>query len=310
MDSGARPRHVCRAVTAVADAATARLMAFAIAALGEPPAPFAYLVLGSQGREEQTLLSDQDSALVFSPAPGQDPKAVQAYFLELAGRVGDWLEAAGYPVCKGGMMARNPRWSQSLEGWKEHFNGWIRLAEPQNLLEFGTFYDFRCVHGEESLAADLRAHIRDVLNDTPAFLAHMAQATVQYRTPSGFFGSLVPHGQRTLDLKETLASIVHIGRIYALRQGFLETSTPGRFQRMNELGILGDLDFEELIQGYDFLMALRLTRQASLLAANLPGDNLVELKSLTQLELSLLKQVSAQISLLQRKVGFDFLGQG
>ena len=310
MDSGARPRHVCRAVTAVADAATAKFIAFAIAALGEPPAPFAYLVLGSQGREELTLLSDQDSALVFAPLPRQDPKPVQAYFLELAGRVGDWLESAGYPACKGGMMARNPRWCQSLEGWKDHFSGWIRLAEPQNLLEFSTFFDLRRVHGEEALAVALRAHIRAELSATPAFLAHMAQATVQYRTTSGFFGNLVPHGQRFLDLKETLAAIVHIGRTYALRQGFPETSTPGRFQRLNELGALGDLDFEELIQGYDFLMALRLRHQAGLMAAHLPGDNLVEWKSLTQLELSLLKQVSAQVSLLQRKVGFDFLGQG
>ncbi len=310
MDSGARPRHVCRAVTAVADAVTAKLIGFAIAALGEPPSPCAYLVLGSQGREEQTLLSDQDSALVFAPHAGQDPNTVQAYFLELAGRVGDWLESAGYPACKGGMMARNPRWCQSLEGWKEHFSGWIHLAEPQNLLEFGTFFDFRCVHGEEALAGALRAHIREELSATPAFLGHMAQATVHYRTSTGFFSNLVAHGQRTLDLKETLAAMVHIGRIYALRQGFPQTSTPGRFLRLNELGTLGDLDHEELIQGYDFLMTLRLVHQADLLAANLPGDNLVELKSLTQLELSLLKQVSAQISLLQRKVGFDFLGQG
>jgi len=309
IDSGARPRHVCRAVTTVADAATEKLIAFATAAQGNPPAPFAYLVLGSQGREEQTLLSDQDSALLFELPPGADPAPAQAYFLSLAEQVGAWLEAAGYPACKGGMMARNPRWCRSLAGWQAHFSGWIHQAEPQDLMEFGTFFDFRAIHGG-ALAGALRDHIRQELAATPAFLGHLAQEVVQYRTSTGFFGGLVAHTHRSLDLKESLAPIVHIGRLYALRHGFSETSTPGRFQRMNELRLLSDAGHEELTQGYDFLMALRLRHQAECLASGLPGDNLVELKSLTHLEESLLKQMSAQVSLLQKKVGFDFLGMG
>lgn len=310
VDSGAKPRHVCRAVTTVSDAVTEKLIAFAIASLGEPPAPFAYLVLGSQGREEQTLISDQDSALVFDPPPGIAPAALQPYFLTLADRVGGWLEAAGYPACAGGMMARNPRWCRSLIGWKEHFSSWIRLPEPQNLLEFGTFFDFRCIHGTPALAAALRAHIRRELEANPSFLGHVAQVTAQYRTSTGFFGNLVPHGQRSLDLKEITAPIVHIGRLYALRHGYTETNTPGRFQHMREAGLMSGSGHEELIQGYDFLMSLRLRHQAESLASNLPGTNLVDLKNLTHLEESLLKQVSTQVTLLQKKVGFDFLGLG
>ena len=118
------------------------------------------------------------------------------------------------------------------------------------------------------------------------------------------------HAHRTLDLKEALAPIVHIGRLYALRHGFPETSTPGRYRRMNETGLLSDAVYEELTQGYDLVMAMRLRHQADLRTSNLPGDNLVELKSLTHLEENLLKQVSSQVSLLQKKVGFDFLGTG
>jgi len=308
VDSGARPGHVCRAVTGVSDAVTEKLLAFALAGLGEAPAPFAFLVLGSQGREEQTLISDQDSALVYDLPEGSDPEAVHSYCLALAERVGGWLEAAGYPACKGGMMARNPRWCRSLRGWKAHFSGWIHLAEPQNLMEFGTFYDFRCIHGDASLAAELRDHIRRELAATPAFLGHLAQEAMQYKTGTGFFGGLVPHGQRSLDLKEFLAPIVHIGRLYALRHGFPETDTTSRFRRMKESGHLSATAHEDLLQGYDLLMALRLRHQAEGQAANLPGDNLVELKGLTHLEESLLKQVSAQAALLQKKVSFDFLG--
>jgi len=310
VDSGARPGHVCRAVTAVADAVTEKLIAFAVALEGPPPAPFAFLVLGSQGREEQTLLSDQDSALLFDPPVGVDPETLQPYFLALAERVGGWLEAAGYPACKGGMMARNPRWCRSLKGWKEHFSNWIRLPEPQQLLEFGTFFDLRCVHGAEPLAAALRTHIREEVTQQPAFLGHLARATVQYRSTPGFFGGLMAHGNRAVDLKEVLAPLVHIARLYALRQGFSETATLARFGRMQAMGLLSEAGFEDLSQGYDFLMTMRLHRQAELLASNLPGDNLVELKGLTHLEENLLKQVSTQVSLLQKKVGFDFLGVG
>ena len=310
VDSGARPYHVCRAVTAVSDAVTEKFIAFAITALGEPPVPFSFLVLGSQGREEQTLLSDQDSAMLFDLPAGTAAEGVQAYYLALAERVAGWLETAGYPACVGGMMARNPRWCQSLAGWNEHFSSWIRLAEPQNLLEFGTFFDFRSLHGDVDLAAVLRDHIRRELAATPAFLCHMALIMQQFRTTTGFFDGLVSHAHRTVDLKETLAPLVHIGRLYALRHGFSETSTPGRYRRMNETGILSDGAYEELIQGYDFVMSLRLRHQADLRSSNLPVDNLVELKNLTHMEEKLLKQVSSQVSLLQKKVGFDFLGAG
>ena len=164
-------------------------------------------------------------------------------------------------------------------------------------MEFGTFFDYRAIHGEGALAGDLREHIRKELVATPAFLGHLAQEVVQYRTSTGFFGGLVPHTHRSLDLKESLAPIVHIGRLYALRHGFSETSTPGRFQRMNELGLLSDAGHEELTQGYDFLMALRLRHQAECLASGLPADNLVELKSLTHLEESLLKHMQVSDSL-------------
>lgn len=310
VDSGARPRHLCRAITSVTDAATEKFLAMAMAGLGEAPAPFAYLVLGSQGREEQTLLSDQDSALIFDPPPGSDPRAIQAYFLALAERSGEWLEQAGYPACKGGMMARNPRWCQPLSAWREHFRGWIHLPEPQNLLEFSTFFDFRCLAGEPRLAQDLRALVKEELAASPAFLGHMAQATLHYKAPLGFFGNLVPHAHHSVDIKEALAPLVHIARLYALRHDLQERSTLDRFRRLQEMGMLSATGFEELSQAYDFALTFRLKHQADFLAAGASADNRVDLKSLTHLEESMLKQAFAQVSLLQKKVSFDFLGLG
>jgi CBS domain-containing protein len=308
VDSGARSRHVCRAITAVTDAVTERFLALAQADLGQAPAPFAFLVLGSEGREEQTLLSDQDSALIFDPPPGSDVAAIQGYFLALAERAGLWLEQAGYPACKGGMMARNPRWCQSLAAWREHFNGWIRLPEPQSLLEFSTFFDFRCIAGEARLAYALREHIRGELAATPAFLWHMAQATVQLRAPLGFFGNLVPHTHHTVDLKEALGPLVHIARLYALRHDLPERGTLDRFRRLQALGLLSGTVGQELAVALDFATSLRLRLQVEALAAGVAADNEVDLKRLSHLEESFLKQAFSQVSLLQKKVGFDFPG--
>lgn len=310
LESGTRPQHVCRAISAVSDAVVQKLLAFAQAGLGTPPAPYAFLALGSEGREEQTLFSDQDTAIVIDPIGGSDPLAVQAYFLALGDRVGLWLEAAGYPLCKGGMMAGNPRWCQPSSEWRNYFSQWIGLAEPQNLLEFSTFFDLRCVHGEAALVAALKLHVRQEVAATPAFLGHLAQTAVQYKTPRGFFGNIVADAHGSFNVKEAMAPLVNLVRLYALQHGLPDTSTFVRMRRLKDLGTLSGPAYEELSQGYDFLMTLRLRHQCERLVAGLPADNDIELKALTHIDESLLKQVFSQITLLQKKVGFEFLGGG
>ncbi len=314
VDSGAKPRQVCRAISAISDAVTEKLVAFAEAELGSAPVPFAFLAMGSQGREEQTLFSDQDTAILFDLPEGMVLEEAQTHLLQIGDRVSGWLEAAGYPVCKGGMMARNPRWCQPLPQWKRYFSGWIGLAEPQNLMEFNTFFDFRCIHGDAALASALRAHIRDELAAQEAFFGHMAQDTLQYKPPLGFFGNIVTdrdaQGHRTFNVKDAMASIVNFARLYSLRHGIAETSTFDRLRRLHELGVLTGSGYEDLAQAHDFLMSLRLRHQADRLAAGLQADNDIDLKSLTGIEESLLKQVFAQIATIQKKITFDFPGLG
>ncbi len=310
LESGARPQHVCRAISAVSDAVVQKLLAFAQAGLGAPPAPYAFMALGSEGREEQTLFSDQDTAIVIDAPEGSDSGAIQAYFLALGDRVGLWLEAAGYPMCPGGMMAGNPRWCQPSARWRHYFSHWIGLAEAQNLMEFSTFFDLRCVHGEAALVSALKLHVRQEVAATPAFLGYLAQTTVQYKTPRGFFGNIVADAHGTFNVKEAMAPLVNLIRLYALHHGLSDTSTFDRMKRLKELGVFSPSAHEDLSQGYDFLMTLRLRHQAERLVAGLPADNDIELKALTHIDESLLKQVFAQITLLQKKVGFDFLGGG
>jgi len=308
IDSGAKPSHVCRSISTVSDAVTEKFAAFATANLGPVPAPFAILALGSQGREEQTLYSDQDTALIFELPPHADPGAVQTYFLKLGDYVSEWMEKAGFEVCKGGMMARNPRWCQPLTRWKTYFRDWVNLADPQNLMEFCIFSDFRCVVGETALAYSLRSHIYSELAGTPGFFTHLAKNSLEFKPPTGFFGGFVPHGQKSLNLKESLAPIVNFARLYALRHNISETSTLDRLRRLHEQGVLSKSGCEELTQAHDFLMSLRLRHQADRIATGLPPDNDFPIHTLTHIEESSLKQVFNQIGIIQKKAGFDFLG--
>jgi PAS domain S-box-containing protein len=308
VDSGAKSRHVCRAITGVNDALTQRLLVLDHERHGAPPAPFAFLALGSEGREEQTLSSDQDTALVFAPSAAQDERQVQLALLAMAERVSEQQAAAGLRLCEGGVMARNARWCQSLPGWRLQLSEWLTQAEPQDVLEFSTVFDFRCVHGEPGLAAALKSQVFAQLEANPAFLGHLARVTLQYRRPTGLFGSLPGGPQGALDLKEAHALMVHIARLYALRHQVHETSTVERVERLQALGAFSASSAAEFLEAHEFLVTLRLRHQADQFASGRPFDNRIDPKRLTQLEQGTLKQVLAQVVALQKKVSFDFLG--
>ncbi len=148
LESGARVESVTRIMTTVSDAILVRLIALAEAELGPPPAAFAFVVLGSEAREEQTLATDQDNAIIYADVAPEQNEAVQAYFLRLGEKVCGWLDLVGYRRCKGEVMACNPKWCQPLSQWRQYFTECVTAAKPQDLLDVNVFFDFRCAHGE------------------------------------------------------------------------------------------------------------------------------------------------------------------
>ncbi|MCC6443816.1 MAG: cache domain-containing protein [Armatimonadetes bacterium] len=311
LESNAHPRHVTEMLASVCDAATERFLDLAQAGLGPAPVPFVFLALGSQGRQEMTLASDQDNAILFEPPddPAMLPQA-QDYLGRLSALVCGWLARAGYPFCQGNVMAQNPRWCQPLAVWKDYFSDWIERAEPQQLLEFTIFFDFRPVYGPEEPVGELRRHIADALTARPAFFPHFAQNSLLFKPPARLFGRIRVGGEHpgTLDLKEALMPIVSFARLYALRHGLEETHTLDRLEALTRAGALPEASCQEIIAAYDFLIRLRLQRQSALLHANQPPDNSIGLRSLGQLDETLLTQSFAQISAVQKRISFDFLG--
>jgi len=300
VEGGAKARNVTRAVTAVSDAAASRLIELAEARFGPPPVRYAFLALGSQGREEQTLATDQDHALILEDyEPALEP-AVSSFFAKLGEAVTEGLAQAGYPRCPGKVMTENPRWRQPLRVWAETFDGWLASAEPEDILGLQVFFDFRTVVGDKSLALELRRRIDARLAQEPPFLLHYAQYALQYK--------IHRPGGRVLNMKDAMMPVVNFARLYAFKNGIPETHTLDRLRALLDIGMIKESLFEEAGQVYDQLMGLRLAHQARCAEKGRPPDNELETAELTQLEETLLRQAFSQMGNLQKKISFDFLG--
>lgn len=312
IEGGVRARNITRSIATLADAVTSKLIHLAIGQIGPPPVRFAFLALGSIGREEPTLASDQDNAIVFDDVEEAMLPAVQDYFLQIGSFVCNGLHEAGYPLCEGHIMAKNPKWCQPVRIWKRYFSEWIRTAEPQNILDIMIFFDFRALHGEKEYTATLRQHIDEELATEPAFLLHYAQYAQQYRIPIGFFGNIVVESAKdhppTFNIKEGMMPVVNFARLYALRHGVNETNTLDRIHELMQIGILRKSLCDEAVQVYECLMQIRLKHQADAADKDLLPDNAINPKGLTHMEETLLKEAFAQISTIQKKISYDFLG--
>ncbi|MHB1456095.1 MAG: DUF294 nucleotidyltransferase-like domain-containing protein [Armatimonadota bacterium] len=314
LDSGARPHHITRMVSSVCDAATVRFITMAEEKLGPAPVPYVFLALGSHGRQEMTLSSDQDNAIIYSPPsnPEELPQA-ENYLNELSSFVCEWLERAGYPSCPGGVMARNPRWCKPINVWKQYFNKWINLPEPQQLLEFTIFFDFRPVYGSIELSNDLRRYVFDTLHTQPSFYPHFAQNSLLFRPPTRLFGRILSGGaggehQGVLDLKDALMPLVSFARLYALQLAIDDTNTLDRLDKLVTGNMLQETSRQDIKSAYSFLMRLRLQHQASMLTSNQTADNIISYRGLGQTDQILLNQSFTQIAAVQKRISYDFLG--
>jgi CBS domain-containing protein len=259
------------------DALTRRLLALAESHLGPPPRRYVWLALGSHGRREQVLSSDQDSAIAFESAgvsgPAHDPDTAVKYFATLADLIVSALARAGIPLCDGGYMATN--WHRPLDEYARLFRGWVESPQPEALLKAEVFLDVRACHGE--LPPDTLERILLVGGTRGPFRAQMARAALTFRPPLGWFGRLRTHGSR-LDVKRGgTAAIVLLARLYALIAGSMEHSTVPRLRAASSAGTLNSSNAADLIEAYTLLTDLRLRHQLEQSGEGAVTDNRVPL---------------------------------
>ena len=277
------------------DALLGRVLRWAEAEFGPPPAPYAWIAFGSEGRMEQTLLTDQDNALVHGGTAADEP-----YFAALAERANADLIMAGYPPCPGGYMAR--KWHGPLDEWEARFNGWLDDPKPQALLWAAIFFDFRKVHGVLDLAP-LEAVLTRA-SKARVFLSCMAKAALEFRPPPSLFLRL--HGDE-IDLKrQAISPIVFLVRPYALEVGTTARNTLERLDKAVEAGLMGADARATLREAYQFLLGLRLREQVRMIAGGNPPVNTISLSALSSIERSRLKDSLRHIREWQDKAAYYY----
>jgi CBS domain-containing protein len=313
INTGAKSRNVTRFLTTVSDAILQKIIGFALDEFGPPPVKFVFMILGSEGRKEQTLKTDQDNAIIFEDVPADALQKVSKYFLKFGDRVCNWLDEAGYAFCKGGIMAKNAHWCQPLSTWKSYFKRWIHTAAPEALLQASIFFDFRVGYGDEDLIAELRQYLFDSLVGWPGFFRHMAENALYFTPPIGFFRNFVVESKGehrdAFDIKAAMQPIVDYARIYALHNQIDETNT---LERMNQLLAIKKISWEEhneIETAYGYLMQQRMVRQVkAMVEESAVPDNYINPKKLSRIEQTTLKEIFKRIEKFQGKLSFDFTG--
>ncbi len=305
---GAEP--LMQLVTAMNDAIVAR--ALALAARNHPVADiaFCWIGLGSEGRMEQTLATDQDNAIIFPDDPPGGVEGARARLLAFAAEVNDALADCGFPLCKGDIMARNPSWCLTLGEWRERFDDWMRNANPKALLNAAIFFDLRPLAGDEALAWELRSFLNANVGKRPAFLRQMAANALEVRPPIGFFSDIAV-GQATggmVDLKlQASRPFVDCARILALAAGADATSTTERLRIAGPPMRMSADEIAASAQAFLFVQMLRLRRQEEAAALQEAADrNRVDPDTLNSLDRRILKEALRQARKLQNRVALEY----
>jgi PAS domain S-box-containing protein len=305
-DSGAHARNINRIITRVSDTVLERLIDLAIEEIGEPPTRFAFVSVGSEGRGEQTLVTDQDNAIIFEDVDEQASESVQAYFNRFGSMVCSWLDEVGYRFCSGEIMAMNPAWCQPFSRWKAYFTEWINESSPETLMEVSIFFDFRCLYGDRQFTDALHEHIKSRAQNQKAFLYQMAQNTLLFKVPIDFFGKLsVESGgehHNTFNIKHAMAQVVGFARVYAIYYGLECTNTLQRINRLHEIKVLKSAVHQEIVESYNYLMQLRLKHQVRRLDTGHEPDNHVNANELSHMEKDLLEKIFGQINQLRKRL--------
>jgi CBS domain-containing protein len=314
MAQGVVPEQLTQFLSTFNDLLTARTVELECAASGLRGTPLlaglCWLALGSEGRFEQTLNTDQDNALLFAVPEGMTAGEVRHQLLPVAERINAALAACGFPLCKGKMMASNPQWCLSLEEWKQAFSDWIMHGTPEALLHASIFFDFRPLYGAAHLAEDLRAWLSRAAAGNPRFLHQMAENALRNRPPLGVVRDFAVSREHTLDLKVNgITPFVDAARIFSLAAGVTHTSTVQRLRLSAPKLNIGAAEVDAWVDALLFIQVLRLRHHYDKAGCEPDAsalDNLVDPERLGELDRRILKEAFRQARKLQARLAMEY----
>ncbi len=277
----------------------------------EPPTDYCWLAFGSEGRREQTLRTDQDNGLVYADPPDGEAAATAEWFARLAEQTIAGLVEVGVPPCPADAMASNPRWRQPASVWAAYFRGWMEHPTPDHVLAASMYFDLRPVAGTRPLADTLRGVLTEEAPRRRHFLSAMALDVASRAMPLTLLGNIAVRrsGPRagTVDLKGAGSlQLVGAGRALALELAVTDTSTAARFRAAAAAGVYSAAEATEIVDVFEHLLRLRLSRQLECLAAGAPADNDVNPKRLARRDVVLLRDAFRTVTRVQAAVADRF----
>ncbi len=296
---------VTRLITDVADTVTRRLLRLAEAELGPPPVPYLWLACGSQGRQEQTGVSDQDNCIMIDDSMAEGD---MEYFLKLARIVSDGLNTAGYYYCPGDMMATNPRWCQPVSKWRRYFRGWIDTPDPEAQMLASVMFDLRPIGGDVALFRNLQAETLEAASKNSIFVAHLTSNALKHQPPLGLLRNFatIRSGEYKNHVDMKLGGVVPVtdlARVYALKGRLTPVNTRERLLAAESAGIVSASGARDLIEAYDLIARLRLENQAALVRMGRKPDNYLAPSDLSDFERSHLRDAFVVVRTMQSSVG-------
>ncbi len=306
LGQGVQAQQLTALISHLNDALTQRLVELVAQRHGVDLSRACWLALGSEGRNEQTIATDQDNALILDDAHTEADKPA---WLRFAREVNEALDECGYPLCKGQIMASNPACCLTLRQWRERFAQWMEHGAPQDLLNASIYFDFRALAGEARLAARLRESVSAQAMQLPRFLRQMALNGLSQGVPLNWLGNIAAEtvlGHDSLDLKlQGTALVVDMARLYALALGITETATRERLLAAGpRLGVPAP-EYEAWVGAFEFLQMLRL--RAQLDGTTLGGNaNRIAVDRLNHIDRRILKESLRVVRALQQLARLDY----
>jgi len=307
LGQGVQARQLTALISHLNDVLTEQLIAMVASRYQLNHSRFAWIALGSEGRSEQTIATDQDNALVYADEDGEAQRLV---YLQFAREVNEALDVCGYPLCKGNIMASNPELCLSQQEWLSRFDRWIEQGNPEDLLKASIFFDLRALAGNPDLLIPLKELVRVKAAAIPRFIKLLAENALNSRVPLNWLGAIEPteiNGQKTIDLKvQGTALMVDAARIYSLAHGIESINTRERLAAVGRALNVPEVESAAWITAFEFLQTQRLAVQIAEVTMN-GNPNAIDIDQLNSVDRSILKESLLKVRSLQQHLQLDYV---
>lgn len=278
---------------------------------GAPPVAYSWITMGSSGRQEQFVKTDQDNGIIYENVPREKEEEVARYFHILAEKVVEGLFQCGFAKCKGNVMASNPFWCRSFNGWRDVIAHWISQLDSENVRMMTIFLDFRHVYGKKSLCDLLKNFVIRSFQKSATVLLFLARDDLNHRVPLNFFKQIMTEKSKEYKNMVNLkgAACVHMVdclRNFSLREGVLENNTFKRIEELSKRRVFSPDDTEFFATAYETLMMLRIRQSLLQLSRGEQPDNYINPNNLSKRDKAALREAFLAVDRLQNLTGHAF----